>query len=188
MGALLSNGSVFLHIPKTGGNWVIKVLADLGLVEKEFKEKHADAKRARVIEPKIGIGNRFTFCFTRDPISWYESWWRYQVQRGWTKWSYLTWHPCARMDACSDNNFNKFIANVIRIAPGFVSDMYSRFTVGADYVGHQETLAACLINVLDKLRVEYDDRIKRIAPINESVIRPIKWDGDLRKQIEILEK
>ncbi|HRV93786.1 MAG TPA: sulfotransferase family 2 domain-containing protein [Anaerolineae bacterium] len=42
MALLLKCGAVFLHIPKTGGSWVTKVLDDQGLIERKICHIHAD--------------------------------------------------------------------------------------------------------------------------------------------------
>ena len=42
---MLKCGAVFLHIPKTGGSWVTRVLTDCGLIEREFGHIHADMVR-----------------------------------------------------------------------------------------------------------------------------------------------
>ena len=45
MAVLLKNGAVFLHVPKTGGSWVTRVLKECGLVDREFSHIHADMVR-----------------------------------------------------------------------------------------------------------------------------------------------
>ena len=48
MALLLKNGAVFLHIPKTGGNWVREVLGKLDLIESEIGHKHSDVDRVMI--------------------------------------------------------------------------------------------------------------------------------------------
>jgi len=50
MALLLRNGAVFLHIPKTGGNWVRGVLEKLDFIEGEIGHKHLDVDRV-LFEP-----------------------------------------------------------------------------------------------------------------------------------------
>ncbi len=45
MSLLLKNGSVFLHIPKTGGTWTRQVLGRLGLIDAEVGLPHGDYER-----------------------------------------------------------------------------------------------------------------------------------------------
>jgi hypothetical protein len=98
MAVILNDGSIFLHIPKTGGIWVTKVLQESGLVKRIITPQHADFSRA--ILPINQIGYSYTwrqtasllakksfgqypkqkpliFCFIRHPLLWYESYFRY---------------------------------------------------------------------------------------------------------------
>ena len=38
----LVDGSIFLHIPKTGGNWVTQVLSESKLIKRQVGHKHSD--------------------------------------------------------------------------------------------------------------------------------------------------
>ena len=116
MSLQLINGAEFLHIPKTGGAWVEKMLRSQNLVEDSVGHKHADYdrnlfrstmnsrhhfKRAisltwnkvsqtleRVLERVSSPIEEpvFRFCFVRHPLTWYESYWRYMQGRGWNDW------------------------------------------------------------------------------------------------------
>src|SRR5512135_605059 len=96
MALLLKGGAVFLHVPKTGGRWVGRVLEASGLVESELGSMHADADR--VLMPFGGSGRNllsylvkrrlrllpqnkpFMFCFVRHPLRWYESFFNYSCE------------------------------------------------------------------------------------------------------------
>ncbi len=116
MALKLINNSEFLHLPKTGGSWVSKVLNVNNLVDSQAGgHKHADydrlmnwrlcgnskfilnAKINRAIEkaqrkfPSLDNLNKkssapYRFCFVRHPLSWYESWWKYMSGLGWNDW------------------------------------------------------------------------------------------------------
>jgi hypothetical protein len=84
MALILKKGAIFLHIPKTGGKWVSKVLKECGLVSGGVAPKHLDyegvvrvlkAKRRgvrgflrRASGPSIEA-RPFMFCFVRHPLS-----------------------------------------------------------------------------------------------------------------------
>lgn len=114
MSLRLIDGSDFLHIPKTGGSWVTKVLEANGLVARHVGHMHANSDMnlvgdragsagdllrvcgqlaARKIRKKLRLRfydpderEFFSFCFVRHPLSWYESWWKYMTGRGWNDW------------------------------------------------------------------------------------------------------
>lgn len=115
MAIKLIDGSEFLHIPKTGGQWVTKVLRENKLIEHSHLGGHEHADYDRVLNNKrLGSGKEllrecirislrkyiktsgkdeddsksqpFRFCFVRHPLSWYESWWKYMSSRNWNYW------------------------------------------------------------------------------------------------------
>ena len=52
MALMLRSGAVFLHVPKTGGSWVTRVLEEQGLVARRFEHIHAGAWQvARFLHP-----------------------------------------------------------------------------------------------------------------------------------------
>jgi len=164
MGAILTNNSVFLHVPKTGGNRIIEILRAHGKIKKEFDHKHVEACRMQVIEKKVFSKNPFIFCCVRHPITWYESWYRYQKKRKFKGWGKnnsgsAIYHPCAIIDDCQDEDFNKFVENILNKYPGFVSNMYFQFTRNADLIGKQESLKEFLIMVMNFLGFEIDFNI-----------------------------
>ena len=109
-------------------------------------------------------------------------------ERNFKPWGYKPFHPCAPLDGCGDEDFNKFIENCILKHPGFVTEMYSQFTKRASFVGKQETLGADTIRLFDELKIKYNrDTIMELAPINESEPRPLKWDPELKREVVKLE-
>ena len=140
MALLLKNGAIFLHIPKTGGNFITTCLRDLDLVEKETHNKHYDIDHM-FLPPSVQVDGRkrfikyafrqifspfpkptkrpFTFCFVRNPISWYESWYKYMSQdsRRWKDWGddkdMNQWHPNSPLNGLGDDNFNTMAKNFL---------------------------------------------------------------------------
>lgn len=212
MAILLTDGSLYLHVPKTGGNWVARVLSDAGLIRREIGHKHATYERAvnevrlrpekQVLGMAAGIaldkfrrkflGHRyqrpFTFCFVRNPLTWYESWWRYMGKRGWNQWGEEgnphRWHPNAGLNGLGDPDFNVFMSRVLARHPGYVSMLLFQYaTPFADYVGRMESLAADVARVLDLRGLPFDrDGMARLSKINESQEgQRLEWDPALRQ-------
>ena len=63
----------------------------------------------------------------RNPFSWYESWWRYQEERGWPEWpnrDVCPWHPNEALNGLGSNSFNQFMYKVVNERPGYVTEMF----------------------------------------------------------------
>ncbi|MDH3648120.1 MAG: sulfotransferase family protein [Saprospiraceae bacterium] len=207
MALLLKNGAIFLHVPKTGGSWVTKVLEEQGLVKRRICHIHADLDRiyrykylgkilrselSQVVKPyfstswKIALKKQyptgtkltselpFIFCFVRNPIDWYLSFYRYMVLEGWPRLGDsrhpTDWHPCSDLNELPNETFDLFIDSLQQIYPGFLTSMYSKYTdPRISFVGKQETLVDDLITVLRHLNLTFDeDQIRTTRVVNQS--------------------
>jgi hypothetical protein len=212
MALLLTNGALFLHVPKTGGRWVASVLKEAGLVRREILPSHADLRclyspihrnRRELLwfllrRHFLGWGEkRFVFCFVRHPLSWYESWFRYMSQpsRRWRNWGdetdVLRWHPAAPLNGTGSDDFTTFVQNAIRKRPGFVTEMYGQYATSAvSFVGRQESLREDLKTALARSGLSIDEELLReSAPVNQSEkTAPLEWDPATRRRVEALEQ
>lgn len=211
MALMLKNGAIFLHIPKTGGNWVATVLQGLDLIDGRTPHKHADIDHfshvpraagstlGRIVRSiRYSVSHKpFMFCFVRNPLDWYESWFRYMAQpsRRWRQWGDAhdvnNWHPNAMLNGLGSDDFNQFIRNVLRHRPGFVTEMYGWYArPQVDFVGRQEHLVDDLIAVLRQMNLRIDEDYIRssekvgVSPIPE---KPIAWDAELRRETILCE-
>lgn len=214
MAVILRGGAVFLHIPKTGGTWVTSVLRDAGLVRCSIGHRHANWPH--LLAPGYqGVGRKveylykrsaylrtspkpFTFCFVRHPLAWYESFYRYKSQahlnwerdgdsRDWNR-----WHPNSILNGLGEGNtFDEFVENVIDAYPGYVSALFSYYTLPpVDFIGKQETLTDDLLTVLEETGQRFDEKaIREAAPVNQSKSAGggIEWDPGLRERVLALE-
>lgn len=197
--------AVYLHAPKTGGSWVVDVLGKMGLKSRFFfPQQMADVPH--FIQPKylskmnLGPSEKpFIFTFVREPISWYESWWRYTKMEGVSGWgknvsikghSRDRWHPTAVINSCLDSDFNTTMENIIDKFPGFLSYMFANYTLPewVDFVGKQESLREDLEKVLEILNCDYDRDIIYSHP-KQRVTKghDVSWDKDLKKEMKRLE-
>lgn len=158
MALLLRDGSIFLHIPKTGGNWVTQVLYREKLVRCEFGAyKHVDLAHlftslgptpwkqfkhwSRNLPARVRInlnwrrhGKPYMFCFVRHPLSWYESWFKYMHQESmqWRRYGderrLADWHPNALLNGTGSEDFNSFMRNVLARRPGYVTELFGNYT------------------------------------------------------------
>ena len=215
MAIKLKGRAIFLHIPKTGGTWVEKVLQQLGIAESSVGHKHADLNRAifphglkeaipwtfhafiRKLTGKSTLNESIpVFCFVRHPLTWYESWWKFNQKLNWPTWGHVedvnNWHPCSALNGLGDPDFNRFIENVVSCAPGFVTGLFLRYIgEGSPILGRQESLEQDLLTILDTLGYRIDkENIRLPRRANESMIpanRVISWDDTLRSEVLKLE-
>jgi len=215
MAVLLNNGSVFLHIPKTGGSWVTRTLKDLGLFRCSIAHKHANW--LHILAPgNQGIGRRleylgkralflrtrprpFTFCFVRHPLAWYESFYAYKSQPK-IAWeldgdfeNLHRWHPNAVLNGLGQNrSFTEFVEAVLEKHPGYVSSLFAHYTFHpVDFVGRQECLREDLIRALELQGLKFDpEAVRASRKVNESNEHRERstWDPDLRARVLAAER
>ena len=214
MALLLKNNAVFLHVPKTGGTWVAGLLQHLGLVKTPVGGPHTDFERLfwydrfhrdekvfrNLIRRRLGwlphIDPRcFKFCFVREPLSWYVSWWRFMESRNWRSQGdeKNPYHksPIEMLNGLGSHDFNTFVANVNRKRPGFVTELYGWYArPSVNFVGKQENLRRDLIEVLSLMGLKADaTEIEAFPKLNESppAIRCPEWDPKLKQRTFRLE-
>jgi hypothetical protein len=213
MAFLLKNGAVFLHVPKTGGTWIKHVLKQLELVkaplghmhsdwERSFwhDKLHTDLKVARYLFRRAVRSRRaqarmdprsFKFCFVREPLLWYESYWRFMESKNWDWKSWgderdpYKWHPCAMLNGLESSDFNEFMHQVNRKRPGYVTEMYGWYVrPGIGFVGKIESLRRDLMKVLSLMKLDLDfSKVSSAARQNETpsnIPRP-EWDPAIKK-------
>lgn len=195
MATLLKCGGLFLHVPKTGGNWVSDVLQSQDLVFAHLGGKHAGLRQLEPFERLLQTPRRydrtnrplFTFCFVRHPLRWYESWYRMNLGLGWPQWDSDddAWNPSVDLNNLGAPTFNGFIENVLGTHPGFLSKMYGYYAEGAHYIGRQERMSLDLIEILAFLNVRVDSqRVLETHPVNVSARVDVSLDAHLQRALE----
>ncbi len=166
----------FLHVPKTGGNWVAAVL----------REQFPDAQRM----PKIHTSRQsapqpelFTFAFVRHPLSWYQSYFSYKQRKGWDPNN--NWDDIVRCDS-----FPEFLETALEKTPRYYSKLLKRFVGPAsdeiDFVGRFETLTEDLIRALDLAGEQFDaEKIRGSTAVNQSNYQqhPADYNDDLARRV-----
>jgi len=204
----------FLHIPKTGGVWVVTALRAAGIAKKRRGHEHATFDRAeiedltldgslpmrmaviwaRVLRKYHLLGKpRRSFCFVRHPLRWYESYWRYQMDQGNLPWGYENtacyWHPASALNGTMSQDFNEFVSNVISKAPGFFTSLYFAYAKPwVEYVGKTESLVDDLLFVLNAEKISCDQTaIQNCRKANAARTRKPEWNKMLMEQLILLE-
>jgi hypothetical protein len=213
MSLLLRNGAVFLHVPKTGGTWTTRLLERLGLVQTAIGAPHGDYERLfwydrfhrdakvfrNLLRRRLGLIPRidpacFKFCFVREPLSWYVSWWRFMEGVGWWSWGQegnpAEWSPMSMLNDLGSPDFNTFMDNVNRKRPGFVTELYGWYTRPDVFVGRQENLREDVLTALTLAGFDPDPLTIAAFPcVNQSppaVPRP-EWDPRVKRETLRLE-
>jgi hypothetical protein len=193
---LLRNGLVYLHIPKTGGNWLTRLLHDQDLVIDTLGHKHATYEAlvgTTMDDTESAPRQRIQgfFCVVRHPLRWYESWFKYQCSRGWRDWGQAgnlqKWHVMCDLNTCKAEEFNAFMMQVNRTQPGYVHHLYARYAGGSmAHVLKTETVADDFIALARQTGLEIDEAAARAAPpFGVSPPLEIEWDREiLRETIE----
>lgn len=158
--------SIFLHIPKTGGQWVKESLRSSAKVVKEYKGHQYHVAHARDME------GMFKFTFIRHPLSWYQSYYVYASSHGWEEHWRIANHDLGINHLKSDN-FNVFMDRVLEERPHFFSKVMNERIQIADYVGRQENLDSDLIKALRLADEPFDeDKICSMLRVNVSASVP----------------
>jgi hypothetical protein len=214
MSLLLKDNAVFLHIPKTGGIWIGHVLRKLGLVERNIGRPHCTYDRVfwhdrfhrdgkvfrNILRRQLGLvppvrADAFKFCFVREPLSWYVSWWRYMEGKDWCSpgdpVNPYHWSPLSALTGLGSHDFNTFVYNVNRKRPGFVTELFGNYVKpGIAFVGRQERLRQDFLKVASILHLPISAEVlEQFPPINESRhdVPVPEWDPELRQETFRLE-
>jgi hypothetical protein len=217
MALLLKNNAVFLHIPKTGGTWVRNVLKEFDLVQGPLGHGHSDFERAywhaklhhdlkvvryifrrAIHSPRAQLimkPDAFKFCFIREPLGWYESWWRFMMSIDWRilgdEADPHNWHPNSMLNGLGSPDFNTFMHNLNKKRPGYVTEMYGWYIrPGVNFVGKMENMVADLAKAFELMKIDIgEDRIRAVPRQNESpshIAKP-EWDPKVKRETLRLE-
>ena len=187
MAVLLKGGTLFLHVPKTGGEWVKQVLREQNLVRMHFPGSHPDMERVlnfpryftrlyvkqslreKNMHLHRDVLDSYKFCFVRSPFSWYESYWRYMCGHEWERFDRPAdgkratlrgpWFPNAHLQRCASYDFNEFMSDVIGHYPGYLTQMYGWYAPPGeiDFIGKTEHLVDDLVRVIKQVGLDFDE-------------------------------
>lgn len=145
--ALILDNCRLLRTPKTGSTWMAFALKNAGCRFVKTEVPHLERNEA----PGQGL---FTIAFVRHPWAWWKSYWVYKRAGGWDFRN--------RFDLqCMDNEFERFMLNVLDHAPGRCSEVFRKFVGSADdrieFVGAFENLVDDLVAGLRQAGAQFDE-------------------------------
>ena len=181
---LILKNSCFIHVPKTGGNWVRHAL-EAAQVEFEYYTVNGNAHLGFRECPQPG---RFKFAFVRHPLGLYRSFWQYKMTYGWDEASALD-------RACRSQEFGTFIVNITTHFPGAyghaLDDLIGPAEAPIDFVGRYENLQEDLIRALTRAGESFNEaRLREVPAVNVSdkARFPAEYTPELIQRIEVSEQ
>jgi hypothetical protein len=198
MALAIGKDSIFFHIPKTGGNSLRKYLEDFsGFDLKEVSHKHATPDYLMGRQSIIGFldfrrqatFNKRGLVLVRNPYSWYESWYKYQISRGVVKWGesrfVRRWHPMSPLNYLPYGSFEDFVSAAVNLYPSFFTQIFHRYiSLPGTSVIKMENLTSNPIDELVNAGLNSDLlRSNKFPKFRPSPHAEIPWSSSLRKKL-----
>ena len=132
--AVIVGQRAFLHVPKTGGMWLRRVLEANGIDYKIFISKEASTgfdaqlvdqsrQSGRHHNAAVPLGMTEVYMVEREPVGWYESVWLYRL------------FPPRASEAFQFDFFDDFLTYTLRRYPaGFLHQVYAKYRSVATHV------------------------------------------------------
>jgi len=194
---LTSSNAMFVRIPKCGTIYVQKALQAAGIAVKRadrLEHPHYDFGFEHAPPWAMRWPGHRAFAFVRHPLTWYESWWKYQQ---WQKWPKIgtasvprTSHPQTCLEGLGSDDFNAFVHNVLRHEPAYVTRLYEWFLgpenaphIDPAFVGRLETIHADLSRFLMNLgygALELPEKPVHVSPTEAPV-----WHPDTYRRVRL---
>ena len=155
MSTLANDRIVFIHVPKTGGTWATEAMRVAGV---EFSKVGDDD---HLTKGDLDIGDRFSFAFVREPMSWYWSVWKFhrECHRS---------HHWAKISDYVDLEFPEFLESMVKNHHAYLSIYYRLFVGPPDdevsFVGQYERLRSDLAAALKLAGQQFDEAALRGEP------------------------
>ncbi|MDR3514241.1 MAG: hypothetical protein P4M00_00365 [Azospirillaceae bacterium] len=169
--------SVFFHAGRTGGHWVSHVLWRMGLIERRIYPIHLTP--SQTFGTEFSRDEKLAFCFVRHPLHWLASYWRHEMEFGWSD-SDVT-------KVAASDDFPTFLRLMLKAWPDCPCSAHMKpFIDDCAFVGRTETLADSLGEALRLAGETFDPEILSTPAINESSVRRVK--AAARAPIGLLKK
>jgi hypothetical protein len=117
--AAIGPWGTFIHIPKTGGQWVSKVLHQL---DPGYRSGYGHDLPDDWTKPPI-------WTVVREPASWLGSIWAHRVRESWHMYPHkVPWQRfCQMTELLSSKDFEQFVENVTTKVPGILTWMLKAY-------------------------------------------------------------
>ena len=151
-----SKRAMFVHVPKTGGDAIVKFMRDdVPGTDMVGGGKHWPAWKYNVMVD-------YQFAFVREPVSWFRSYYAFITQNyikpfgSYPIFEAGTWHPMRCFEKYDYKTFGAFVESVYADQPSYYTRLVEWMTGPPDahmmnFIGKQENLADGLSQVLRNL-------------------------------------
>lgn len=187
-------GSLFVHFPKTGGTFVREIIKPFGkrVVTDGYHRSHATLDAVNLDD------YNFSFACVRNPLSWYESVWKFLVDfhgNGGT-WKNEEWNPMTDLSNVFSKDFNKFIKGCLSEYPNHYTKCLKLYLGNdlnsLDMVLKTETLSFDLCNALDKIGIPYNV-VRMVSEMHHGKReKGLSWSSNksqiIKNEMEVIEK
>lgn len=144
--------SVYLHVPKTAGSWMVACIQKAGLAKQVYDElAHAPLHRVKEVinDPSLKY-----WAFVRHPVTWWESYWRDRMTFGWNN------GPVN--EDCRSEDYQTFMDNVLSNYQCWYSKWVESI-VGRpgqiDHIGKFENVEKDFVDILQAIGEELNPQV-----------------------------
>ncbi len=186
---IILRDAVILHVPRTGGNWLIHNLRLSGIPHEvgEWVTLPRNLYRKPILD-KHAIpdgGSRSRACFVRHPISYYESVWKMLANvrslrsfmircRRHGHWSpFLDPYRCFNRRVDDVPEFREWVLRMTSRFPGWASGVFDRYARGCQFVGRVENIESDASDLIGGLGFELQYTSRKINAIPSN----LNWHG-----------
>jgi hypothetical protein len=149
----------FLHLPRTGGTWVYRVLGEAGIIAGTLGGEHSS-----------GHHEKWAFTVVRNPVDWWCSVWRFQCDNGWPAYPDGA-HPLHEVGKIARCDLQDWV-NAASELEGLCGGIYAAFTLNANFVLRTEHLRSdleALGGVVKWVGVNYQAPIANESKVTKSL-------------------
>ena len=169
--ALVTDKSVFLHVPKCAGMLIRHAFHACKIPHEELGDQHSHFPELFKHRPPPFFKQRKVFAFIRHPLPWYQSRWAFRMKHGWQLRHPLDYN-------CASNDFRVFVHNCLNYKPdGWFTWECRSYIDGAaaalgrpiDFVGRSERAIDDLECFLELAGEKFNPKVLRnLARVNDS--------------------
>jgi len=171
--ALVLPNSVFVHVPRAGGQWFRKTVAASLSPGLRRRRRESDRHNAIAVyhcsysELPIDFQLRPCFGFIRHPLPWLRSRWTHQRQFGISNRATAPIHK--QFNSCWKPTFPATVESILGTCPGLVTKTFEYMLDGCTFIGRVEDFPRAPILILRMCNERFNVRpFLTTKPVNST--------------------